>query len=119
MGARMREYPGNPVMRWLRNLGFLRSLLVLAAVFIMLVAPLAYGGVHLHDWRLLPTVVAPAVMMVLVFVILLDMLMSRVFMADAGEQERTRLSTAIRIEAVVLLSLIAAWSPFLVRIFVY
>jgi L-lactate permease len=106
-------------MRWLRSLGFLRSLLVLAAVVIMLVAPLAYGGVHLHDWRLLPTVVAPAVMMVLVFVILLDMLMSRVFMADAGEQERTRLSTAIRIEAVALLSLIAAWSPFLVRIFAY
>jgi hypothetical protein len=106
-------------MRWLRSLGFLRSLLVLAAAFIVLVAPLAYGGVHLHDWRLLPTVVAPAVMMVLVFVILLDMLMSRVFMADAGEEDRARLSPVIWIEAVVLLTMIVAWSPFLARIFVY
>lgn len=90
---------------------------MLAAVFVTLVAPLAFVGVRPDGWRLLPAVVAPAVMMVLVFVILLDILMSRVFMADAGERERARLGTAIRIEAAVLLAMVAAWSPFLVRIF--
>ncbi|AGA34650.1 hypothetical protein TVNIR_3013 [Thioalkalivibrio nitratireducens DSM 14787] len=107
------------MMHWLQSLGVLRSLLLLAAAFVMLVAPLAYDGVHLHDWRLLPSVVAPAVMMVLVFVILLDMLMSRVFMADADGEDRARLAAVIWTEAVVLVAMIVAWSPFLVRIFWY
>lgn len=118
-GRTVHESPGTLVMRWLRNLGFLRALLVLTAAFIMLVSPLAYGGVQLHDWRLLPTVVAPAVMMVLVFVLLLDMLMSWIFMHDATEDHRTRLATLIRIEVAVLVAMITAWSPFLARIFAY
>jgi hypothetical protein len=109
---------GRLSMRQLRRLGFLRMLLVLGAVVAMLAAPFADGDVHLHDWRLLPSVVAPAAMMVLVFVILLDIIMARVFMADAGPQERSRLAFAIIVEAGVLIAMMAAWTPFFLRIFV-
>jgi len=106
-------------MQQLRRLGFLRTLLVLGAAVIILAAPFAHGGVHLHDWRVLPSAVAPAVMMVLVFVLLLDIIMSRVFMADANPHERSRLAFAILVETIVLVAMVAAWTPFFLRIFVY
>jgi hypothetical protein len=105
-------------MRQLRRLGFLRTLLVLAAAVVILAAPFADGSVHLHDWRLLPSVVAPAAMMVLVFVMLLDIIMARVFLSDASPQERSRLAFAMLVEIGVLIAMIAAWTPFFLRVFV-
>lgn len=104
-------------MQRLLHLGFLRALLVFAAVLITLAAPFANADVPVYDWRLWPSVVAPAVMMVLVFVLLLDIVMSRVFMADADPHERARLSFASRVEAVILIVLLGAWTPFFLQVF--
>ena len=98
------------------RLGVLRLLLMTVALVIIAAAPFADGSSHLHDWRLLPSVVAPSVMMMLVFAIPLDITMARIFMADADAAEMRRLKFIIRTEIAVYLVLIGAWLPFMVRV---
>jgi hypothetical protein len=100
----------------LERLGTLRVLLLTGAVLVIVAAPFADGTVHMHDWRLLPTVVAPSLMMMLVFALPLDMTMARVFMADAGPAERARLGFVIRLEAAFYIAMLAAWAPFLIGV---
>ena len=95
------------------RLGVLRSLLVIAAVMVIGAAPFADGSVHMHDWRLLPSVIAPTVMMMLVFALPLDITMAAVFMADAEARERKRLKFAIRVDVIALLAMCLAWAPFM------
>ena len=94
----------------------LRLLLIMVALVIIAAAPFADGSSHLHDWRLLPSVVAPSIMMMLVFAIPLDITMARVFMADADAAEISRLKFIIRTEIAVYVVLIGAWIPFMVRV---
>ena len=82
----------------------------------ILAAPFADGVTHARDWRLIPGVVAPTVMMMLVFALPLDMTMARVFMSDAPPAERARLAFAIKVELVAYLALLLAWTPFVLRL---
>ena len=65
---------------------------------------------------LLTGVVAPTVMMMLVFALPLDMTMARVFMSDAEPPERARLAFAIKLEGVALLALVGSWTTFIYRV---
>ena len=94
----------------------LRVVLVVCAVLVACAAPFADGSVHMHDWRLLPGVVAPSIMMMLVFALPLDMTMARIFMSDADENERARLRFVIRVEIAVLIGMLAAWTPFFLNV---
>ncbi|MEM7469385.1 MAG: hypothetical protein AAF387_21240 [Pseudomonadota bacterium] len=101
----------------LLELGPLRICLLGAAIFVTVLAPLADGSVHIRDWRLLPSVIAPAVMMMLMFAIPLDITMTRVFMADApNEQARLRLKRAIWCDPLVLALMALAWTPFILKV---
>ncbi len=98
------------------RLGTLRSLLLIAAVLVIAAAPFADGAVYVHDWRLLPSVVAPTVMMMLVFAIPLDITMACVFMADADAEDCARLKFAIRADCIALLAMVVAWMPFMLKV---
>ncbi|MEX2480773.1 MAG: hypothetical protein WD928_07920 [Gammaproteobacteria bacterium] len=103
----------------LQRLGTLRILLLTSTLVVIAAAPFADGSVHMHDWRLLPGVVAPTIMMMLVFALPLDMTMARVFMSDASAAERARLRFAIRVEACAFVAMLAAWMPFMLRVLDY
>ena len=107
---------GPPKTGLFARLGVLRSLLITAAVLVVGAAPFADGSVYMHDWRLLTSVIAPTVMMMLVFAIPLDITMGRVFMADAGAEERARLKFAIRADVVALFAMCLAWAPFMLKV---
>ncbi|MGE0485381.1 MAG: hypothetical protein AB7Q81_14660 [Gammaproteobacteria bacterium] len=100
----------------LARLGPLRVMLLAAAAVVTLAAPFADGTTHAHDWRLLPSVIAPTVLMMLVFAVPLDITMARVFMADADAAERARLRFAIRVECVIYVAMLAAWTPFMLEV---
>ena len=99
-----------------RRLGMLRSGLVLATLLVIGAAPFADGTVHMHDWRLFPSVIAPTMMMMLVFTLPLDMTMARIFMSDAEPPEKERLAMIIRFEALMLILMLLAWIPFMFRV---
>lgn len=98
------------------QIGVLRSLLLLMTVLVIAAAPFADGTVYIRDWRIVPSVIAPSIMMMLVFAIPLDMTMSRVFMVDAEQAERDRLRFIVRLEAFALVAMLLAWTPFIVKI---
>ena len=99
-----------------RRLGVLRSGLAFATLVVIGAAPFADGSVHMHDWRLFPSVIAPTIMMMLVFTLPLDITMSCIFMSDADAPERARLRSIIRFEAILLGLMLLAWIPFMLRV---
>jgi hypothetical protein len=101
---------------WIKSLGTLRLLMMLTALVCILAAPFADGRAHVHDWRLLPTVIAPSIMMMLVFAIPLDVCMAKIFMSDATPSEKARLGRAVRIELIVMAALVLAWTPFMLKV---
>lgn len=98
------------------RLGVLRCLLLASAALVIAATPFADGNVYLHDWRLVPSVIAPSIMMMLVFALPLDITMACIFRVDAAPAEKQRLGTVIRIEAVVYIAMLLAWTPFIVKV---
>ncbi len=103
-------------MNWIRSLGTLRALLMLAALTCIIAAPFADGTTYLHDWRLLPSVIAPTIMVMLLFAIPLDICMARIFMSDSSDTEKARLKRAIFIETAMFGALALAWTPFMLKL---
>lgn len=97
-------------------IGELRTMLIATAVICLAHVPFTSDEVRLEGWGLFPDVIAPVVSMLLVFVILLEMLMSGVFMLEKSAEERARFRAIIKIEALTLLALIGLWSPYLYRV---
>jgi hypothetical protein len=101
---------------WLTDVGPLRLMLALLVLLVVLMAPAALGEMRL-DWPMVvPTVVAPAVAPILFFVLMLDVLMTRVWMSSADEAGRARLRRAFRFDLAVTAVLVAAWTPFFLRL---
>ena len=98
------------------TLGPLRVGLAIVTLIVIAAAPFADGAVHLHDWRLFPSVIAPTIVMMLVFTFPLDLTMTRIFMQDAAPAERRRLQRVLRCQAALLALLVLAWAPFLLRV---
>jgi hypothetical protein len=101
---------------WIKSLGTLRQLMMLSALACIVAAPFATGTTYVHDWRLLPSVIAPSIMMMLVFAIPLDICMAKIFMTDADTREKARLTRAIYIELVVMVVLVLSWTPFMMKV---
>ncbi len=98
------------------RIGALRAMLLASVAVVIAAAPFADGSVHVEDWRIFPSVIAPTLMMMLVFTLPLDITMSRIFMSDAVAAEHERLSFVIKLEIIALVLLVAAWTPFLLNV---
>jgi len=103
--------------RLLSDLGVLRTLLVGSTLALIMLAPFADGTTHVHGIKLFTSVVAPALMVILVFVLMLDIVMTRILSIDAQPVRQAGMRRAVRLELFALIALIAAWAPFLLRMF--
>lgn len=101
---------------YLRRIGFLRALLMLATLLVAFLSPFAGGHVQTSGWPLVTTLLAPVGFVVFAFVLCLDMLMTWVFMAGSSGDERRRFAMILRSEALLLLILLASWAPFTVSL---
>jgi uncharacterized membrane protein len=105
------------IKQFLNTLGELRSLLIGgAAVCIFSSAFTTNDEVRMHGWGLFPDVFAPVLAIILVFVILLDVLMSRIYMSDQADDIKQRYRTIIRTELLSVLLLFVVWIPYYVRV---
>ncbi len=95
------------VTRFFVGMGPLRSLLAIATVSLVALAPFAL----LEPSRVIWGAVAPALATLVAFVLPLDMSMSRVFMSGAEAPEVARYARIIRCEAWLLVLLVSAWVP--------
>ena len=99
------------IANYLKRVGFLRAVLMLASVLLVFLSPFAGGHIQTSGWPLVTTLVAPVCFVISCFLLVLDMLMTRVFMSGSTAAERQRLTLIIRSEALVLLVLLASWAP--------
>jgi hypothetical protein len=101
---------------YLRRIGFLRATLMLSTVLLIFLAPFAGGHIQTSGWPLITTLLAPVFFAIFIFVLCLDMLMTRVFMSGSSDAERQRLTMIFRSEALLLLVLLVSWAPFVLAL---
>lgn len=97
-------------------LGALRLLLVLCVVALIIAAPFSDGPTHSTGWPLVRSVIAPTLFVIMAFVLPLDITMTLVFMSDRQGAERRRLRRIAQTEAVLLVAMLVAWIPLVMRL---
>jgi hypothetical protein len=70
----------------------------------------------MQGWGMFPDVLAPVLSIILVFVIMLDVLMSRIYMSEQADDIKQRYRIIIRTELLSVLLMFVVWAPYLVRI---
>lgn len=96
-------------------IGELRTMLIATAVICISFIPFTDDSIRTDSWGLAPDVLAPVVSMMLVFGIMLDMMMSRVFQADSEGEAKKKFAFIFKVEALTLVLLIGLWAPFFYR----
>ena len=96
--------------------GVLRALLVLGVVALVIAAPFYDGPVHATGWPLVRGVIAPALFMIMVFVLPLELTMTLVFMSSRRDPDRRRLRIIVLTEAALFVAMLVAWTPFVVGV---
>ena len=98
------------------DFGVLRLALIGLCLISIGLSFLADGITYMHDWRLIPSVLAPSIVMMLVFALPLDITMAFVFRSDSDETEKPRFNKIIKVESIVYFLLLACWTPFFLKI---
>ena len=96
----------------LAELGPLRLALLALAVALSLSATAPGTPLDLAGWAALPTLVLPAAAPLALFVLLFEILMTSVRLADAEPPARPRWRRALAAEAAAAALLLLAWAPY-------
>lgn len=97
---------------FLLYIGELRSTLAAVALFCVMIKPFASDDARYHNWGLLPDVIVPVTVLILVWGLALDMLMSKVYSFSADQVGKQRFRLIIRLEAILIVALLVAWVPY-------
>jgi len=104
------------LMQFFSKLGALRTMLVIIVLFLILMGPISGGEARVAGFALFTSVVAPAFYVIMLFVLPLDITMSRVFMREAQGAERARYRFIIRLELALFVLMLLAWLPFILKL---
>ncbi len=96
----------------MQTIGVLRVMLLVLLVALVFSAPLALLGTHKSGFLMLPTLIAPTIVPMLIFIIPLDVTMCAIQMSSKGASQRKRYIQIIRFELVSLGVLLLAWVPY-------
>ncbi len=111
-GGRRRDGLG----AWLDDLGTLRIALCAVVVALIAAAPFSGGQARFEGLAFVLTVLAPALFVMFVFILALDLVMTRIFLVDAKGDTRRRLRRVLRVEGVLFAGLLLAWAPLVIRL---
>jgi len=101
---------------FLSDIGELRVVMLFTTLLSLSAIPFTSTDVRMDGWGLLPDVLVPVVSFILVFILLLDMLMSRVYMIDADAEKRLRFKNIFLLELAQVLALIGLWTPYFIDV---
>ena len=94
----------------IKDLGAMRLLLLGMVALCLPMA--AFADVEPEGFGVITVYIAPALSVLLLFVLLLDALMSRVFAIDLATEERQPARTRMRADLLAVLAICLAWGPF-------
>lgn len=110
--AGRRKPPRHPLLERIAELGVLRAVLVVMALLCLILMPPAGADVAYRGWPLVTTVLVPVLAPLIFMVLLLDALMSAVFMADQRGPGRRRYLRLLWVDLIAAGLLLAFWLPF-------
>lgn len=99
-------------MKFILYIGPLRLILALLTVILIAMAPFAGEASSLAGWDAVVGTVAPPLAGIMLWVIPLDIMMNRIFLADTEDAERHR--RIFRLDLFLFIALLLAWSPFII-----
>lgn len=102
-------------MKFILYIGVLRLGLALFTFTLISMAPFA-SEATLVGWGIVVGAVAPAVTIIMLFLLPLDMMMSRIYMVDTEGAERLRYQRIFWLEFSLFIALAAAWGPFIANL---
>jgi hypothetical protein len=102
-------------MNFIYYIGPMRIALALFTWLLIIMAPFAKEA-DFSGWGITVGTIAPALMVIMLFVLSLDILMSRIFMTDVEGAERIRYRRIIWLQLFLLFILLLSWGPFLVNL---
>lgn len=105
---------------YFRQAGALRIMLALFTLCVTAFAPFAGDHGIKQGWAVLPTIIIPATVPIVFFVIWLDVLMASVFRADAvgDEARRQRFANIVKFDVVLVSVMTLSWLPYFYSIVV-
>ncbi len=98
--------------RRFRELGPLRWTLLFCVLVALVLIPAPGTRAVYEGWPLVTTVLIPVIAPLLFMLLMLDVLMSRVFMTDAEGDARRRLKTAMIVNLLAAALLVIRWLPY-------
>jgi uncharacterized membrane protein len=101
-------------MEFIKSIGPLRGMLAFIVLAVIAIAPLSGNEGYETGWEVIRGAVAPALAVIFVFVLLLDILMSLIFRVDQAEAERRRYQRIIYLNALLVAGLLLAWAPVII-----
>ena len=94
----------------------LRAVLILAAIIAILGRPEIGEPVVYSGWGMVKTLLIPVLAPLIFMLLMLDALMSRVWMSEAAGEEKKRLRLVVRVDVIVGLLLLVYWLPFFIAL---
>ncbi len=94
----------------------LRAALILAAIIAILGRPEVGEPVVYSGWGLINTLLIPVLAPLVFMLLMLDALMSRVWMSEAEGEEKKRLWLVVRVDVIVGLLLLVYWLPYFIAL---
>ena len=101
---------------YFKKLGPQRIALTIMVLLVIVMSPLADLENAYEGWKVIPSVVAPSLVPILIFVVTLDIIMSLVFRLDKNQEQRARYNYIIISHLIILVCMIAAWVPYMLQI---
>ena len=104
--------PQRGLLPVLARFGALRILLVVLSLVLLFARPSPGTRPVFHGWGMTPTLIVPTLMPIVFMVLLLDVMMSAVFMLDKRGAERARLKYIVFLELLLAVTLMVVWYPY-------
>ncbi|MEM7019125.1 MAG: hypothetical protein AAF512_17510 [Pseudomonadota bacterium] len=107
---------GETMTDWFNKFGALRIMLLLLAIVCIIFYPRPDAEIIYDSLSVMSTLVVPVMSPMIFMVVMLDVMMTRIFMADSTDENKARLRDIMRVELIVAAILILSWLPFFITI---
>ena len=102
------------IYSFFKKIGTIRSILIISSI---LLCPIVFlSDIEPIGVGILAAYVAPALVVIFFFILLLDALMNRVFMIDQELDQKKRSLLCIRVDLFTVVCLVLSWWPYFSQI---
>jgi len=112
MKKRKKPTTGNPLVRFVAQLGLMRQVLACMALALIVFVPAPGTPPVYQGLGMIPTVLVPVLAPILIMVLMLEVLMAGVFMVDKRGAARARYRGILLLNLALAVALVLFWIPY-------